>query len=128
MVSRDYRKYSRIIRWPDLKVVRAKGAHEKWHINEPSLSCGVGTRITAVSGERHIFKVWIAQSLEDGKLIMVDHHGKEIHSGGICDVCAGKVMKLLKWRSSEDGNLETELQESRDELEERDFRAKGLTE
>jgi hypothetical protein len=128
MVSREFRKYSHLVRWPDLKVVRSNSARREWHIDEPSLSCGKGTGITVISGERHIFKVWVSQSLESGKLYMLDHNGKEIHPDDICDACAGKVMKLLKWRSSEQGNLEAQQQESRDELEERDFRAKGLIE
>ena len=128
MVSPDYRKYSHIIRWPDLKVVREQDHHAKWHVDEISLGCSGGTRIAAVSGEKHIFKVWVTQSLEKGKLYMLDHNGNEIVPDEICDTCAARVMKLLKWRSSDEGNLEIELQESRDETEEREFRAKGLLE
>jgi hypothetical protein len=128
MVSPNYRKYSRIIRWPDLKVVRQKGSHEKWHIDEPSLSCPAGSRISLLAGERHIFKIWVSQSLDTGKLYMLDHNGNEIRPDEICDICAGQVLRLLKWRSSDEGNLEIEQQELKDKSEERDFRAKGLLE
>jgi len=128
MVSPEYKKYSRIVRWPDLKVVREKESLRKWHIDEPALACAGGPRISEITGERHIFKIWITQSLEKGKLYLLDHNGNEITPQEICDICAGKVMKLLKWRSSDEGKLEAEQQESRDESEERDFRAKGLIE
>jgi hypothetical protein len=128
MVSPDYKKYSRIIRWPDLKVVREKGTHRKWHVDEPSLSCAGGRGISALSGERHIFKVWISQSLDTGKLYMLDHNGNEIRPDEICNTCAGQVLRMLKWRSSDEGNLETEQQELKDKSEEREFRAKGLLE
>jgi hypothetical protein len=128
MVSPNYKKYSRIIRWPDLKVVREKGTHRKWHVDEPSLSCIVGSRISVISGERHIFKVWISQSLDTGKLYMLDHNGNEIPPDEICDACSGRVKKLLQWRSSDEGNLETEQQELKDISEEREFKAKGLLE
>ncbi len=128
MVSPDYKKYSRIIRWPDLKVVRLKGSRQRWHVDAPSLSCAGASRIPVLSGERHIFKVWISQSLDKNKLYMLDHNGNEIPPDEICEACSGQVMKLLKWRSSDEGNLETEQQESKDESEEREFRAKGLIE
>ena len=128
MVSPDYRKYSRIIRWPDLKVVREKGTHRQWHIDEPILSCPERSGITSVTGEWHIFKVWVEQSQDKGKLYMLDHHGNEIRPDQFCQICAGRVLKLLKWRNSDEGSLETEQQEPRGETEERDFRSKGLAE
>ena len=128
MVSPHYRKYSRIVRWPDLKVVREKGTHQKWHVDEHILDCPEGSGITAVTGEWHIFKIWLEQSRDKGKVYMLDQHGNEISPDRICEVCAGRVMKLLKWRNSDEGNLETEQQEPRDEFEERDFRSKGLSE
>ena len=59
---------------------------------------------------------------------MLDPHGNEIKTDEICDACAGRVMRLLRWRSSNEGSLEIEQQELRDELEEREFRDKGLAE
>jgi hypothetical protein len=128
MVSPNYKRYSHIIRWPDLKVVMEKDPHRKWHIDEPSLACPGGSRISVILGERHIFKVWISQSLETGKLYMLDHNGNEISPDKICPDCAGRVLKLLQWRGSDEGNLEIEQQELRDESEKREFRAKGLLE
>jgi hypothetical protein len=128
MVSANYKKYKRIIRWPDLKMVREKGPHHKWHVDEPSLSCLRGSRVSVISGQHKIFKIWISQSLEKNNLYMLGSSGDEINPAEICDTCAGKVMRLLRWCSSDEGNLEIEQQEMRDELEEREFRAKGLTE
>jgi hypothetical protein len=128
MVSPNFRRFSHIIRWPDVKVIREKGSQRKWHVAEGSFMCPGGSRVTGISGERHIFKVWISQSLETDKLYMIDHNGNEISPDQICDACASRVMKLLKWRSSDEGNLETKQQELRDDSEEREFRAKGLLE
>jgi hypothetical protein len=128
MVSPNYKRYSHIIRWPDVKVIRGKVSPHMWHVDETSFICPRGSRITGISGERHLFKVWISQSLEADKLYMIDHNGNEISPDQICDACASRVMKLLKWRSSDEGKLETEQQELRDDSEEREFRAKGLLE
>jgi hypothetical protein len=128
MVSDNYRKYRKILRYPDLKMVRLKGVRQKWHFNEPLFACKMSTQISEVNGEQRTFKIWITQSLEKDKLYMLDRNGNELPPGVICDNCAGRMMKLLNWRSSEEGNLEIEQQELRNETEERDFRAKGLIE
>jgi hypothetical protein len=128
MVSDNYRKYRKILRYPDLKMVRLKGVRQKWHFNEPLFACKMSAQISEVNGEQRTLKVWITQSLEKDKLYMLDRNGNEISPDVICDSCAGRMMKLLKWRSSEEGNLEIEQQELRNETEERDFRAKGLIE
>ena len=109
-------------------MVREKGTRRPWHIDEPILSCPERSGITAVTGEWHIFKVWLEQSRDTGKLYMLDHHGNEIRPEAFCETCAGRVLKLLKWRNSDEGRLETEQQEPRGESEERDFRSKGLAE
>lgn len=127
MVSPDYVRYQRIIRWPDLRMVRRKG-YKIWHFDKPSISCLKGSRALFISGSAGIFKVWITRSLEKGRLYLLDKNGNEMNPAEICDACASNVMKLLKWSNSDDGNLEIEQQESRDEMEERDFRAKGLLE
>lgn len=128
MTSDNYQRYQKIIRWPDLRVVREPEDSQKWHINERNLSCPGAAGISGITGESGIFKVWIEKSLEKGKLYLLDHNGNEITPDGICPACAARVMRLVRWRHSDEGNLETEQQESRDESEERDFRAKGLLE
>ncbi len=128
MVSPDYIKYEQIIRWPDLKVVKRKGLNQSWHFDKPSITCLKGSRAPYISGDAGIFKVWITKSLEKNRLALLDKNGNEVKSAEICGACAGNVMKLLRWSSTDDGHLEIEQQETRDELEERDFRAKGLTE
>jgi hypothetical protein len=128
MVSRDYSKYSRIIRWPDLRAVKVRDKERKWHFTGRFVSCGADKRFAVMLNEKRILKIWITRSLEDGKLTMLRRNCGEIESGDICPACAARVMKLLKWRKTEDGDLETEMQETRDEFEERDYRAKGLIE
>ncbi len=128
MVSPDYIRYEHIVRWPDLRMVKRKGYDQIWHFDKPSISCLKGSRVPFISGDAGIFKVWISKSLEKDRLCLLDKNGNEINPGEICSACAGKVMKLLRWRSSDEGNLEIEQQELRDELEEREFRAKGLLE
>jgi hypothetical protein len=128
MVSPDYARYAHIVRWPDLRMVRRKGNNEVWHFDKPSISCIKGSRAPFISGDAGVFKVWIIQSVEKNRLYMLDKNGNEIDQGVICNNCAANVMKLLRWSNSDQGKLEIEQQESRDELEERDFRAKGLTE
>ncbi len=128
MVSPEYSRYEHIVRWPDLKMVREKGTYNKWHFNKTVISCKKGSGISQITGEAKIFKVWITQSLEKKRLYMLDKSGNEKDPAEICEQCAGKMMRLLSWSSSEEGNLEIRQQETRDELEERDFRAKGLLE
>jgi len=128
MVSRDYNKYEHIVHWPNLKIVKERGSHNKWHFDEPTLSCLKSSRTTIIPGKGQITKVWITESLEKNRLYLLDKSGNEIKPGIVCETCAGKVMRLLKWSRSDDGNLEIEQQEARDEFEERDYRAKGLTE
>lgn len=128
MVSQNYKTYSRIVRWPDLKMVREKTPHQKWHVDRPSLSCPGVSRIHVTNRQQNIFKIWISQSLDDDKLHMLDSGGNEIPEREICKACAVRVMRLVRWRGSDYGDLETEQHESRDETEEREFRAKGLLE
>jgi hypothetical protein len=128
MVSPDYIRYEHIVRWPDLRMVRRKGYNQIWHFDKPSISCLKGSRAPFISGDAKIFKVWINKSLEKNRLYLLDKNGNEINPGEICSACAGNVLRLLKWCSSDEGSLEIEQQELRDELEEREFRAKGLTE
>jgi hypothetical protein len=128
MVSPDYLRYQHIVRWPDLRMVRRKGPNQIWHFDKPSVSCLKGSRAPFFSGEAGVFKVWITKSLEKNSLYMLNKNGNEVNPDEICSACGGNVMKLLRWSNSEEGRLEIEQQESRDELEEREFRAKGLTE
>jgi hypothetical protein len=128
MVSANYRKYIKLNRWPILKVVREKDTQNKWHIEESSLCCTVGKRIGVVSGQHNLFRIWVPKSLEKGDLYMLDPRGNEISPGDICEACAGSVMKLLRWVISDEGSLEIEQQNLRDESEERDSRAKGINE
>jgi hypothetical protein len=128
MVSPDYNRYQHIVLWPDLRMVRRKGFNQIWHFDKPQISCLKGSRAAFISGDAGIFKVWITKSLEKNRLYLLDKNGNEIHTDEVCSACGGKVMALIKWSSSDDGNLEIEQQESRDESEEREFRAKGLLE
>jgi hypothetical protein len=128
MVSPDYNRYQHVVLWPDLRMVRRKGFNQVWHFDKPLISCLKGSRAPFISGDAGIFKVWITKSLEKNRLHLLDKNGNEIPPDEVCRACAGKVMELLKWSSSDDGNLEIEQQESRDESEEREFRAKGLLE
>jgi hypothetical protein len=128
MVSPDYNRYEHIVRWPDLKMVKRKGDDRIWHFDKPSISCLKGSRVPFISGGTGVFKVWIDKSLEKDRLYLLDKNGNENKPGEICRACADNVMKLLRWSNSGEGNLEIKQQESRDELEERDFRAKGLLE
>lgn len=128
MVSPDYNKYEHIVRWPDLKMVKQKSHDRRWHFKKPIISCLKGPRISYISGEATVYKVYIIKSLEKNKLYMLDKNGNEVNPADICEECAANVMKLLRWSDSDDGRLEIQQQESRDEYEERDFRAKGLLE
>jgi hypothetical protein len=111
-----------------LRMVRRKGNNQTWHFDKPLISCLTGSRAPFISGDAGIFKVWITRSLEKNKLYLLDKNGNEIRPEEICASCAGRVMRLLNWKNSDEGNLEIEQQELRDESEEREFRAKGLLE